>query len=155
MERRGHTLFCDDIRHEVGNKISYIGCYTGDIIFRQELPATFSKIGFSITLETPADYPFQQITVKILLPGDDYENPSLTGNLSISQTDKIDRQNDEIEGEEKIHKLVNNVVVESLEVKREGYIRVRADCDGEIIKCGSIRVRHQNIYETDRSKSTS
>jgi hypothetical protein len=32
MERHLQTIFCDDIRHELGGKLSYIGVYSGRLI---------------------------------------------------------------------------------------------------------------------------
>jgi hypothetical protein len=41
MDRHIQTVFCDDIRHEVGGKHSYIGVYSGKL-FVPTFPATLS-----------------------------------------------------------------------------------------------------------------
>lgn len=42
-----YTIICDDIRQEIGNKLSFIGVYQ-DNIFVPNLPFTFPKLCFSI-----------------------------------------------------------------------------------------------------------
>lgn len=38
-----YSLICDDVRHEVGNKVSFIGVYTKDL-FIPQTPFTFPKL---------------------------------------------------------------------------------------------------------------
>ncbi len=45
-----NTILCDDVRNEVGNKLSLIGIYTKDIIFK-EMPAIYSKLCFVIFIK--------------------------------------------------------------------------------------------------------
>jgi len=44
----GHTIFCDDIRQEAGNKASYMGVYTGHLFIQGEFPLFLPKFGFGI-----------------------------------------------------------------------------------------------------------
>lgn len=37
------TVFCDDIRHEIGGKLSLIGCY-GETVSLPQLPASIPKL---------------------------------------------------------------------------------------------------------------
>jgi hypothetical protein len=43
IARHVETLFCDDIRHEVGGKLSYIGVYSGGLFVRA-FPVTLPKL---------------------------------------------------------------------------------------------------------------
>lgn len=43
-----NIIICDDIRQEIGNKMSYMGIYKSKIIIPQE-PFTFPKLCFAIT----------------------------------------------------------------------------------------------------------
>jgi hypothetical protein len=63
------TIFCDDVRLEVGNKFSYMGCYTGQL-FVHALPLTLPKLCVAMQAVTPADNPFKQIKFH-LLKGDE------------------------------------------------------------------------------------
>lgn len=43
-----YAIICDDIRQEIGNKVSYIGIYGSDI-FVSKLPFTFPKLCFAVS----------------------------------------------------------------------------------------------------------
>jgi len=56
IERHVQTIFCDDIRHEVGNKLSYIGVYSG-VLNVQSFPVALPKLCLAIKLVTPKEKP--------------------------------------------------------------------------------------------------
>lgn len=52
-----HTIWCDDVRREVGNKFSCMGVYNGDAVFA-EMPATVGKMCAVVSTTVPvADIP--------------------------------------------------------------------------------------------------
>ena len=67
----GYVIFCDDIRHEVGNKPSYMGVYLTDLNLHQPaFPATLHKLCVSATyMRSNADRKASPV-LKIYLPGD-------------------------------------------------------------------------------------
>jgi hypothetical protein len=66
MNRRSlFAIFCDDVRLEVGNKLSYMGCYTGSMIVRQ-LPLLLPKLCIVMHAITPASEPFKELRFKLL-----------------------------------------------------------------------------------------
>jgi hypothetical protein len=65
MDRQIHTVFCDDIRHELGGKLSYMGVYSG-MLFVPTFPATLPKLCLAMNVLTPADRPFAKLTVRLL-----------------------------------------------------------------------------------------
>jgi len=65
IPRHVETLFCDDIRHEVGGKLSIIGVYSG-ALFVQAFPVTLPKLCLSVKIVTPADEPLQVLNLRIL-----------------------------------------------------------------------------------------
>ena len=65
IERHVQTIFCDDIRHEISGKISYIGVYSNDLIV-PSLPVTLPKLCLSVKVVTPADKPLESLTLRIL-----------------------------------------------------------------------------------------
>jgi hypothetical protein len=65
MNRFAHTIYSDDIRHEVGNKRSLIGIYSGKM-FVPEFPVLLPKICMSIWIVTPANKPFKSLKVRVL-----------------------------------------------------------------------------------------
>ncbi len=65
MNRHIQTVFCDDIRHELGGKLSFIGVYTGHL-FVSTFPVTLPKLCLALTAITPAAQPFQKLDLRIL-----------------------------------------------------------------------------------------
>lgn len=52
----GNTIFCDDIRYEIGNKRSLIGIYSTHM-FLNEIPCTINKLCASVYFREEPDSP--------------------------------------------------------------------------------------------------
>src|SRR5258708_5011862 len=72
----GHTIFCDDIRLEVGEKLSFIGVYDGTIVLHNPYPFVFPKFCFFITLIQRREILDPNIEVRIFMPGDAEDTPA-------------------------------------------------------------------------------
>lgn len=82
--------FCDDIRHEIGGKITLVGCYHGEMII-DKLPAILPKLCAQISVFTPAGRPFERLLLRANINGDplaEIEMPIQALNESI-QTRKL------------------------------------------------------------------
>lgn len=62
IERMVLATFCDDIRYEIGNKHSLIGCYKQDLVVGA-FPAMLPKLCAAILVVTPVDRPFEKLTI--------------------------------------------------------------------------------------------
>jgi hypothetical protein len=65
MARFVNAIYCDDIRHEVGNKQSLIGVYRAKLLVPQ-FPAVLAKLFVVVHVSTPVEQPIKSLTVKIL-----------------------------------------------------------------------------------------
>jgi hypothetical protein len=63
------TVFCDDIRQEIGGKMSFMGVYGGDM-FLSKLPALLPKLCVFAKAVTPIDNPIRSFGIKVTY-GDD------------------------------------------------------------------------------------
>ncbi len=63
------AIFCDDIRHEVGNKMSFMGCYQGEL-FVPSAPIALTKFCVYVTLITPIGRPVRSLVFKVLQDDD-------------------------------------------------------------------------------------
>ena len=60
------VLYCDDIREEIGNKLSLMGVYANDLIAPQ-FPATMSKLCVAVRLTIPIkSKPNNDITLEVI-----------------------------------------------------------------------------------------
>ena len=64
-ERYVHTVWCDDIRQEIGNKPSFMGVYTAGIVLGQ-LPTVLPRLGVFTWLSTAIDKPFKKFTLRVV-----------------------------------------------------------------------------------------
>ena len=64
-EMRLQTLWCDDIRQEIGNKPSFMGVYTGGIVVAS-LPTVLPRLSVWLTIETPVDAPPKTLSLRIV-----------------------------------------------------------------------------------------
>lgn len=65
MNRHIQTIFCDDIRHEMGGKLSYIGVYSGRLIV-SKFPVTLPKLCLALNVVTSASEPFHGLSLHVL-----------------------------------------------------------------------------------------
>src|SRR5450830_483454 len=63
-QRWVHAIWCDDVRHEIGNKPSFMGVYTGDLVIPAR-PAILTRLAVYVSLGTPMDQPFKHLTIRI------------------------------------------------------------------------------------------
>lgn len=59
------TQFCDDIRQELGNKFSLMGCY-GPSMFVRSFPAVLPKLCVQVKAYSPIDRPFTKFIIRVL-----------------------------------------------------------------------------------------
>lgn len=58
------TIYCDDIRHEVGGKLSLMGVYNG-VLYVPQFPATLQKIWIKATLVVNQDDPPKTLKMRV------------------------------------------------------------------------------------------
>jgi hypothetical protein len=59
-DRTLSVIYCDDIRNEVGNKQSWMGIYSGDLVV-QQMPAVMPKLCIAATVSSPSDQPLKRL----------------------------------------------------------------------------------------------
>jgi hypothetical protein len=64
-DRYVHTVWCDDIRQEIGNKPSFMGVFTGGMVL-PSLPAVLSRLGIYTWFVSPLDRPATDIEAEVV-----------------------------------------------------------------------------------------
>lgn len=59
------AVFCDDIRHEIGNKMSFMGVYQGDLIV-PTAPIALARLCIYATALTPIARPFRSLVLRVV-----------------------------------------------------------------------------------------
>lgn len=65
IARHIETLFCDDIRREMGGKLSFMGIYSEGLLV-PTFPVTLPKLCLFVKIVTPAEEPFRSLNLRVL-----------------------------------------------------------------------------------------
>jgi hypothetical protein len=136
MDRQIQTVFCDDIRHELGGKLSYIGVYSG-MLFVPTFPATLSKLCLAMNVLTPADRPFAKLTVRLLKD----EDVLVEGTLDDAQLSAaVDVPTDDVMAKDRILALQSIIVFSPFVLEGPCTLRVRAETEEGELRGLGLRV---------------
>jgi hypothetical protein len=157
-EAYGYTIFCDDIRTEVGGKVTYVGCYAAPRMFiATPFPVTLPKLAMAVYYFQKRDKVILPITFWIFLPGDADDKPSIVAGIAPESAEQVIR-----EGEETAKKLgIENVYGATLAqfslvgtvIQKPGPIKVRAVRGDSLIRLGAIDIMPPEGYATQPATS--
>src|SRR5271163_2805705 len=143
MRRFGYSIFCDDIRNELGGKLSFIGCYNGVIFVPPKFPVVLTRFCIHIHIYSPATQPYSSIVAKCYAPGDDkplveepIEPPKMEEQLALVAHLEKDPA-------PPLYIVAGTSLIFSpLRISSPGLLRVRAVVDGaeEEVLLGSLRI---------------
>lgn len=139
----GYVIFCDDIRDEVGGKQSYIGIYRGILLSSSDFPLVLPKLGLAITVRWPNDELVEDFELRIYLPGDVDERPTVRIPVNPQVPSGTAQENDEAQFVELYSSLTMSPVV----LNTTGFIKVRAVTKDKTIKLGSLAVERSPLEQ--------
>lgn len=133
--RSAITQFCDDIRHEVGNKYSLMGCY-GSELFTEKLPIVLPKLCAQVRVRTPIDRPFAQLKIRAMFKDE------LVAELATTSEElrKLHKKSPSI-SEATMSEIVAMLVLSPLEVLEAGTVRIEVETEEGLIKGGFLYIR--------------
>ncbi|SCB30131.1 DUF6941 family protein [Rhizobium hainanense] len=137
--RYGYCIFCDDVRTEIGEKLSFIGVYSG-VLMLPEFPISLPKFCVHVNLITLATEPYRSIVLRCIAPGD--RQPLLEERLDAAQ---LSEQRDITEDAESSDIPINVVVGASLvfsplRLRQPGLLTVSAIIDDKPAEIASLRI---------------
>jgi hypothetical protein len=148
----GFSLFGDDLRQEVGGKVSLIGIYQEDMIFPGEITLPIvvprfvvfiSYYELSGTLQTDVTFRLSRAHENKVLA----EFQMLRKDLSLPET-ILTTEGESPEDAERIFHARVPMIISPFIIEKLGRVRVRAHySDGAILKLGSINIKNLNARE--------
>jgi hypothetical protein len=141
--RFGYSIFCDDIRNEIGGKLSFIGCYNGIIFVPPEFPLVIPRFCVHLQIFSPAQTPYSSIIARCYAPSVEapiFEAPVETPEQSEQQALLASV------GREPAAPLyivaATSLIFAPLHILGPGLLRVRAKINGEDeeLRLGSLRI---------------
>jgi hypothetical protein len=132
----GYAIFCDDIRKEAGGKITLVGVYRSIMYIRGDLPFTIPKFGVAIRYREPRDGRADEVTLRIFLPGDNENAPTIRGQFPMQQARETGAEIDP-----DYIDLNAEVVLSPLVIRKEGSMKVKVQCGAEELNLGTLIVK--------------
>ncbi|WP_141701258.1 hypothetical protein [Methyloceanibacter methanicus] len=137
----GNTLFCDDIRQEVGGKFSLMGVFADHLVINSspptgDDPVVLSKIAVSSIIVVPHEYPSYSLgRLRVSLYGGEKSEPEVLFERELPKRDF------ETPPRGDISKFVANIVMSPVVFSSSNSsIKVRAYLDDIEIRLGVLRV---------------
>nr|WP_047579036.1 hypothetical protein [Methylobacterium sp. ZNC0032] len=143
LGRYGYSIFCDDIRNEVGGKLSFIGCYNSVMFVPAMFPFTLPKFCVHLHVVTPAHRPFELIVARCYVPGQ--REPIVAQRIEAPNREEQGRLVEELGHVPSTPRFIvaaASLIFAPLNIQEPGLISVRAlvDDDEQELKIGSLRV---------------
>ena len=135
----GYTIFCDDIRMEVGNKPSFIGIYSDSVNVNKIFPATLAKFALAVFYYERPGESTEPVRLSIFFPGDADDAPTINADIPIEQMRSRSPPWD-VKGEDPVIGVIMHVIVAPFKIEKEGFIKARAYRGDLEIKLGAIHV---------------
>jgi len=137
----GYTLFCDDVRHEIGGKTTYVGRYS-QVMYVPSFPFLHPKLVLAVNyIESQIDSPVTPVDLLVYLPGDQDDKPSLTAKLSF-EDEKIGKLPDDLPAGAANHIRAETFIeIAPFKVDGPGAVKVRVRRGDEIVRLGQLQVR--------------
>ena len=141
MEAYAYSLFCDDIRYELRNKVSLIGIYTGELIV-PSFPFFLLRLCVAVTAVFPYGAIPEQVIVRILKDDEVMSEaqtspPNAEGVDKVLETD-LAASNGDVQ---KVVTLKQYFEFPMISMQSPGLIRVRVVAGDVELKAGALRIR--------------
>ena len=144
----GSVIFCDDIRFEADGKVSYIGVYSGRITVHTAFSVTLPKFGVSIDFSQNRAVFENKIGLKIILPGDTADKPSIETDLEPTLPVNSDPKRP-------LLRTRAHIVFAPFILKSPGILRIRALHRDKLYPLGNLRVEQGVVATTPKNGETS
>jgi hypothetical protein len=126
------AIFCDDVRQELGNKLSYLGIYGPNLIV-PSLPTTLVKLCCVLTIRVPATSPPKRVVFRLLRDDDVIFEAELSA--------KDVKESAPTDDAHTLALTISTVAqMISFEITRRCILKARAIVDGTEIRGGALEL---------------
>jgi hypothetical protein len=136
----GYTIFCDDIRLEMGGQFSFVGVYPHEMQVHVDLPVAIPKLSLAVHFFCRADQLDEPVQVRIMEPGASIDAPTHSFDLPIDHI-RNTAQAPDAGAEEPMVGGMFPVMFAPFRIEKEGRLNVRAVRAGKAIRLGSLLIR--------------
>ena len=137
----GFSFFCDDLREEIGGKISLMGIYDRDLFFRADTPFAIPKFVIFVRYFEIIGAFSDDLVLNVFLPGDEADRPAMSLPISRPNISSPEASLALPVDSEPVLSLSVPVFLSPWEIKCEGAVKVRMQCGGVVTRLGELQVR--------------
>lgn len=150
-QRTVHVIWCDDVRQEIGNKLSHMGVY-GGVMVHQSIPTKLPKLCAVINVLTPIERPFEALRLRVIrndMPDApvaqiEVSPPALSGALAGAEADQNSHT---LPGDDPMTVLGLNFVLMMGPIDitdQTRWLRVQVDTGAELVESLKLRMSVQS-----------
>lgn len=140
MNKFAHALFCDDIRFEVSNKVSYIGTYANELMV-QAFPVQLPKFCISASAGFSPDEPINSLCYKVYLDDALISEAELPQAELANGVQVLVKELGTADDPLQVITFTANIVLSPLPIEKPSKISVYAEINGERFIAGKLRVK--------------
>lgn len=134
----GTSIFCDDIRYEVGNKHSFMGIYSGDMNIEAVPPFTLPKLAIAVRMYIPTPMVPNDLRVVVFKHVGESVEELLVAEGTIPQERPGGSTNRD---PEETYVVANiNLTASPFHVEKSCVLKVRGFIADQEVRLGTIRV---------------
>lgn len=142
--RHVEVIYCDDIRNEVGDKVSYMGIYQGDM-YVPSLPLILPKLCIAVNVVTSISSPFQKLSVTVE-KGMEGEELMSTGYIDLTPPPASKKDKDSDNGNAYLGmQLV--FMLSPFQIEKPTILRVLVETELGFMRGRALRIKTQNTQE--------
>ncbi|MGE5562403.1 MAG: DUF6941 family protein [Bacillota bacterium] len=134
----GTTIFCDDIREEIGGKKTFVGCYLDRLVAHQPFPIIVPVFALQITFVEPLSEANEELLIRVFMTPDVGEELAI-----IDANIPADRQQQVAQNESDPGEFLSSVMslrASPLRLEGPGTLKVRAYRGDEEFRLGSLKI---------------
>jgi hypothetical protein len=130
----GNTIFCDDIRYEIGSKASLMGCFGAELRAFGETPVMLSSFSAYVSVRVPQSIEFRNLKIVIVADFKDGQKEVARAEFPLDPTQVRIVDPGQIFSVDVPFRFAQFII------EGDGFIRSRAYLDDLEVKLGSLRV---------------
>ena len=140
MSRFAIAIYCDDIRHEVGNKLSFLGVYSQNM-FVPSFPARLPKLCVAVWARTPESNPFKRLALKLYSNESvlmDQELPTVAWDEVPDPPPSVPLPGEDVESMHTVHFAIQ---LAPFNLDAAAILRLRVDTGNGVLKAGGLNIQ--------------
>jgi hypothetical protein len=139
----GFSLFCDDIRAEVGGKMSVMGIYQADMVFPPStvFPFNITKLCILVKYYEEPGKLTEDLELRVSIPGDSADKPSIVVPMPRSDVDKSGKGFPLESDQKHVVGVTVPLSLTPLRLNEPGFVKVRMRCGSIVTNLGSLMIR--------------